>query len=121
MRDSRSAIAKSGSVTLELALHRRPTVVMYKLSTLNRFFAKYFRRLNLSHYCIVNILNGKTTFPELIEKGLSSDNLLNNLKSLNSEGSHRQACIEGCKHLSSILKENRASHEAAEAIMELLS
>lgn len=121
MRDCRSAIAKSGSVTLELALHKRPTVVMYKISPLNRFFAKYFLRLNLSHYCIVNILNGKTTFPELIEKGLSLENLYTNLKNINDDGLPREACIAGCKELSSILQENRASHEAAEAIMELVS
>jgi lipid-A-disaccharide synthase len=121
MRDCRSAIAKSGSVTLELALHKRPTVVMYKLSTLNRFFAKYILGLKLSHYCIVNILNGKTTFPELIEKKLSTTHLLNSLKSINNEGPQRNACIEDCERLSSTLNENRASHEAAEAIKELLS
>jgi lipid-A-disaccharide synthase len=121
MRDCRSAIAKSGSVTLELALHRRPTVVMYKISFLNRIFAKFLLRLNLSHYCIVNILNKKTTFPELIEKGLSADNLFNALKKIHDNGPARASCIDGCHELASLLKENQASHEASEAIMELLS
>jgi lipid-A-disaccharide synthase len=121
MRDCRSAIAKSGSVTLELALHRRPTVVMYKISLLNRLFAKFLLRLNLSHYCIVNILNGKTTFPELIEKGLSSNNLFDALKKIHDDGPERMSCIDGCHELASLLKDNQASHKASEAIMELLS
>jgi lipid-A-disaccharide synthase len=121
MRDCRSAIAKSGTVTLELALHKRPTVVMYKVSAINRFFAKYILGLKLSHYCIVNILNGKTTFPELIEKKLSTTHLLNSLKGINNEGVQRKGCIEDCQRLASTLNESRASHEAAEAIKELLS
>lgn len=119
MRDSRSAIAKSGSVTLELALHNRPTVVMYKLSPFNRFYAKYILRLNLPHYCMVNILNGNILFPELIEKGLSSKNLFEALKSLNDEGSVREKCIIDCNTLSNNLKVSHASHEAADAILEL--
>jgi len=46
MRDSRVALAKAGTVTLELALHRCPTVVIYKLSKLNYFIFKYLVRLN---------------------------------------------------------------------------
>jgi len=69
MRHSRSAIAKSGTVTLELALHRCPTVVVYALTTLNRLIAKYVLRLKMPHYCIVNILLEQQAFPELIETG----------------------------------------------------
>lgn len=119
MRDCRSAIAKCGSVTMELALHKRPTVVMYKISTFNRFFAKYFLRLNLPHYCMVNILTEKRTFPELIESGLNSDNIFHVLKSLNDDGNIREQCIHDCQELASILKEDRSSHEAAKAILEL--
>jgi len=75
MRDCRSALAKSGTVTLELALHQKPTVVLYKLTRLNRFIAKYILRLKLPHYCIVNILSNQTIYPEIIKKGLSASTL----------------------------------------------
>lgn len=120
MRDSKSALAKSGTVTLELALHKRPTVVMYKLSLLNRIVAQYLLKLNLPHYCIVNILANKTVFPELIEKGLSSEALFEYLQKLNSEGPERQACIEDCNQISTILQGSDASEKAADAIKALL-
>ncbi len=120
MRDCRTAIAKSGSVTLELALHKRPTVVMYKLTPLNRFFAKYIIRLKLAHYCIVNILSGRTVFPELIEKGLSLEQLAESFQSLNNDGSKREECIAGCNELPYILKDGTASLEAVKAIRELV-
>ena len=36
MREARAALAKSGTVTLELAMQKCPTVVFYDLSVINR-------------------------------------------------------------------------------------
>ncbi|MGA8164746.1 MAG: lipid-A-disaccharide synthase [Waddliaceae bacterium] len=121
MRDCHSAIAKAGTVTLELALHHRPTAVIYKLSSLNRLFARFILRLHLPHYCIVNILNKKTVFPELIEKGLSAKNLYRLMKSLHGETETRRACMEECRKLSILLQENDASERAAQLILELIA
>ncbi len=121
MRDSRSAIAKSGTVTLELAMHKRPTVVMYKLSFLNKIIAKYLLRLNLPHYCIVNILSKKTVFPEIIEKGLTPKSIYDQIKKLHFDTPERSNCIEDCNKIPEILKENNASIEAATAIRDLIS
>lgn len=120
MRDCRSAVAKSGTVTLELALHKCPTVVMYKLTLLNRLIAQYFMKLKLPHYCIVNILEGKTVFPELIAKGLSSQAIFNHLKPLNENTEERRVCIENCQKLPDILLENHASENASHAVSEIL-
>ncbi len=66
MQQASYAIAKSGTVTLELALFQVPTVVTYSLSLLNYLFAKYIFRLQLPYYCIVNIVFNKEIFPECI-------------------------------------------------------
>lgn len=120
MRDCRSAIAKSGTVTLELALHQKPAVVIYKLTRLNRIIAKYFMRLNLPHYCIVNILSNLTVYPEIIEKGLTSQNVFQTFKPLNENTEERRECIKKCRELPSILGEKNASSQAATAIKELI-
>ncbi len=120
MRDCRAAVAKSGTVTLELALHKCPTVVVYKLTLLNRLIAQYLMRLNLPHYCIVNILRGKTVFPELIAKGLNPQAIFKNLALLYGNTKERNDCIQDCQKLPDILLENHASENAAKAIAELL-
>jgi lipid-A-disaccharide synthase len=120
MRDSQTAVAKSGTVTLELALHHRPTVVIYSLTKLNHFIAKYIMRLNLPHYCIVNILAGKEIYPELIEHGLTSENLCEKLLSLDSEGTTRNECLNNCRDISSQLNIPNASQQAAKAVLELI-
>lgn len=121
MRDCRSAIAKSGSVTLELALHKRPTVVLYKLSILNWAIAKFALKVNLPHYCIVNILSEKEVFPELIEKGLTPENLLKAIIPLHEEGPTRKLCLDRCEELRQAINENDASERAAQAIDRILS
>lgn len=119
MRDCHSAIAKSGTVTLELALHKRPTVVVYELSTLNWFIAKFLVRLKMPHYCIINILSGKRVFPELIETGFNKENLALQLENIHS-GPTREECLKGCDHIVELFQQGNASRNAAQAIRDLL-
>ncbi len=120
MRDSQTAIAKSGTVTLELALHQRPTVVIYSLSKLNHFIAKRIMGLNLPHYCIVNILAEKEVFPELIEHGLTSNNLYKKLLDLDTSSQLREACVAECREIARQLSITDASQQAARAVLELV-
>jgi len=120
MRTARAAIAKSGTVTLELALHSCPTVVVYQLSMLNRFYARMFLRLNLSHYCIVNILQGREVFPELIEKGFTPRTIAEEALNLIRDNPIREACLSECGHLQEVLNDGFASNAAASKIAELL-
>lgn len=120
MRSSHCAIAKSGTVTLELALHCCPTVVIYRVTWLNQLIAKYYLRLKLPDDCIVNILFGSSVFPELIEKDFSSEDIFQHLNRLFPEGEERQACQTGCQKIVQLLKTHRASERAAKLIEEVL-
>lgn len=75
MRKSRYALAKSGTVTLELALHQVPTVVTYELSWLNFLMAKHVMKLQLDHFCIANILSKKELFIERIKPPVTSEEI----------------------------------------------
>jgi len=122
MRDSHSAIAKSGTVTLELALHQRPTVVVYKLTTLNRLYAKHILKLKLPYYCIVNILAESMVFPELIECGLNTPNLVSAFQAVDdAHGTQRANCLEACNKIALNLAGKAVTSEnAAKSIQRLL-
>lgn len=120
MRDCRSAIAKSGTVTLELALHKRPTVVMYEISALNYYIAKFLLRLKLPYFCMANILAGKEVFPELIKGGCTAQKLYENLSQLDREGETRETCLEACREIDALLQNHHTSEQAALAIREML-
>jgi lipid-A-disaccharide synthase len=120
MRDCRTAIAKSGTVTLELALHQKPAVVVYQVNLVNRLVAKYILGLKLDYYCIVNILLGKEVYPELIEEGYTEVSLERHLRTLDSDGELRAACIAQCKEVAQLLQHVHPSEQAAAAISALL-
>lgn len=120
MRDCRTAIAKSGTVTLELALHQKPTVVVYQLTRLNKFIAQYCLRLNLPYYCLVNILAKQEVFPELIANGYTPESLCTELNKLHKDSKERENCISACIDLQNILEHKSASKEAAKAIEKLI-
>lgn len=64
MQEAKVALAKSGTVTLELALLGCPSVVLYKLTWLNYLLVKYLFRIQLPHYALPNILLNERIFPE---------------------------------------------------------
>lgn len=118
MQSSTAAIAKSGTVTLELALHRCPSIVMYEMSLLNRFIAKYIIRLNLPYYCIVNILASAQVFPEFYDRNLPVDIMAEALEVLIFDEEARERCLLGCDAVIGLLGEHHAADNAAKAIME---
>lgn len=120
MRDSRCALAKSGTITLELALHHCPTVVIYRLSTLNRLYAKYLLKVKLPHYCIVNVLAQREAFPELIERGCDASNLYSQASSLILESPQRKTCLQSCQEVVARLGRQHASEGAATSILKAL-
>lgn len=120
MRDCYLAIAKSGTVTLELALHEKPTIVLYNLSSLNYWLAKYWLRVKLSHYCIVNILKEKQVYLELIDKKLSSAPIIQAVDKLYCDSKFYRSIKAECSTLKELLGTYPASQKAAEAIMEVL-
>lgn len=119
MQDCRTALAKSGTVTLELALHQVPTVVHYELTTLNYLFAKYILKLQLPHYCIVNILSNQTLFPEFMGRKLNPVDLKNHLENIHFNSARHQHIQDACEKLRHELG-TKPSHDcAAKAIQEL--
>lgn len=105
-------LAKSGTVTLELALRGCPTVVMYQLTRLNYFLAKYVFRISLQHYSLPNILLNETLFPEFYKVHINPKELSDALNS------HVQI-LEKAKLLRTLLTNKNASTEAAKEITNL--
>ncbi len=123
MRDARAALAKSGTVTLELAWHQTPAVVLYGVTKMGRLLAKYVLRLDIPHYCIVNILQKRTVFPEKIRQGFDAKSVIDALTPLWEEGLPRDLCLKQCEEAWESLKPKgglTASEQAALQIRELL-
>jgi lipid-A-disaccharide synthase len=66
MERSAAAIAKSGTVTLELALLNVPTVCCYQTGAFTQWWARTILKLSPRFFALPNILTGQEIFPECI-------------------------------------------------------
>lgn len=119
MKDCKTALAKSGTVTLELALHKVPTVVHYELSALNYLFAKIVLNLQLPHYCIVNILSNQRLFPEFMGHRLNPSDLKKSLEAIHDNPVEHGRIQNGCEKLRGLLGSKPSHQSAVKAIQKL--
>ncbi len=120
MRASHIAIATSGTITLELALHHIPTVVTFAINPIDVFIAQNIFGINLPHYALPNIIHEGELFPELFGPNLKRETLHKKAQEFMLSEYVRSDCIEKCKKLKSFLGEKNASKEAARAIIAAL-
>lgn len=118
MRSAAFSFAKSGTVTLELALHQIPTIVTYAVTSIDAFIAYDLLRIRLPFYSLPNIIAQKEIFPEYIGKQLSKEGLLASAQTLLQKERY-QECQKECGALSSLLGEKSASKTAAEQLLLL--
>jgi lipid-A-disaccharide synthase len=121
MRESHTALATSGTATLELALHKTPTVVGYHVTFMNWLIARCIFHLSLPYYCIVNIASGGEVFPECIHKHFTADTIYEALTHLHHDTTHRTTCLEECHMLGlELAMDDRPCNKAAKAIGDLV-
>lgn len=118
MQKADLALAKSGTITLELALHKVPTIVTYGISPLDVFVAKNILKIHLPYYCLVNIIYGKEVFPELIGPHFTEEALLSKTKKFLENPSFLQECLLKCNKVREILGEKDASQEASHLLVK---
>jgi lipid-A-disaccharide synthase len=113
------AIAKSGTVSLELALKQIPSVVTYAISPLDLFLATYVFKIKLPFYALPNLIARKTIFPELIGPSLSDGNLYREVKNLITDRPSWEKCQKSCQALRENMGSENVSRKAAELILSL--
>jgi lipid-A-disaccharide synthase len=99
MKETDLALATSGTICLELALAKIPTVVTYAITPVDLFIAQKIFKISLPHYCIVNIVAKKCVFPEFFGPLFTEENLMKGFKTLNEEEIEKD-----CSHVQALLQ-----------------
>jgi lipid-A-disaccharide synthase len=92
---SNAALAASGTVALELAMARVPTVIAYRVSPLTHAVAR--RMFKVEHAHLLNLILGRTVVPELIQQDCTPERLAAAVGHLLSDAAARTAQIEACQ------------------------
>ena len=80
MAASNIALAASGTVALELALARVPTVIAYRVNVITSWIVKALIKIPYAN--LVNVLLNREAVPEFIQGKCTGDNLANALENL---------------------------------------
>ncbi len=88
-----AALAASGTVALELALARLPTVIAYRLNPVT--VALYRRLIRVKYVNLVNLMLDRMLVPELLQEDCRPDRLASELGRLLDDPAARAAQIEG--------------------------
>ncbi|MEQ8708399.1 MAG: lipid-A-disaccharide synthase [Rhodospirillales bacterium] len=116
-----AALAASGTVSLELAMTGTPMVIGYRVAPITAWIV---RRMILTDTAVLpNLITGERFIPEFIQNDCTLDNLLTALRPLMTDGTERQAQIEGFRRFASLMHLEGAapSARAAGVVLDLLA
>ena len=114
------ALAKSGTINMELALNSVPQIVGYKVSRFTAFFARYLLRFNVKYISPVNLLLNKMLVPEFIQDDFNAEKIYNCALKILEDGPKRQDIILGYKTLKDKLGKPGVTDRASKDILDLL-
>ncbi|CAL77879.1 Lipid-A-disaccharide synthase [Bradyrhizobium sp. ORS 278] len=100
-RSARAALAKSGTVTLELALSGVPMVTAYRVGDVEAFILR--RLIKVQSVILANLVIGDNVIPEFLQEACTADNLAPVLVDLLNDGPIRMRQVEAFNGLDDIM------------------
>jgi lipid-A-disaccharide synthase len=125
-RRARAALAASGTVTLELALARVPTVAAYRIPLIEgailRSIVRIHPAVGVKSVILANLVLGDCVIPEFVQGRCSAGNLAPALVDVLQDTPQRRRQIDAFERLTTVLEAAGAppSARAAAAVLDLL-
>lgn len=116
MKKAHLAIATSGTITLELALHSTPTVVTFFIQLLDLVIAQKLLKIDLPFFCIVNIICRSPVFAELFGPNLTEKKLDFWAEKTLTDLTYRKELFAKCAELKQSFKKLRPTDEIVKKI-----
>ena len=113
------AVAKSGTISLEICNAKVPSIIIYKMNFLNFLIVKMLVKIKFAN--IINIINNKEIIPELIQKECNAKEIYNSVVYFlkNPELMNKQ--INDCEEtLTKIRSKTSSSDEASSVLTKFL-
>jgi lipid-A-disaccharide synthase len=112
------ALASSGTVTMECAWFRVPTVVMYKVAWPTYWVAR--QMVKVPFIAMPNLLAGERLYPEFVQSAATVEVVAREALDLLQDVTHRDRVVAGLDRVIASLGEPGACRRAAEAVAALL-
>ena len=113
------AVAKSGTVSLEICQAKVPSIIIYKMNFLNYLIVKMLVKVKYAN--IINIINDEEVIPELIQNECNPKEIFNSVVYLLKNPELTKKQINICqKTLSDIKNNGLSSSNAANIIIDYI-
>jgi lipid-A-disaccharide synthase len=113
------AVAKSGTVSLEICNAKVPSIIIYKINMINYLIMKFLVKINYAN--IINIINKKEIIPELLQNECNAKEIYNSVNYLlNHPNLLKTQLDEIAKTLKNLKLETSSSQKVAAILLEYL-
>ena len=113
------AVAKSGTVSLEICNANIPSIIIYKINFINYFIMKLLVKVKFAN--IINIINNKEVIPELLQAECNSKEIYNSVVYLLKNPKLMKEQVDICsKTLNDIRSKSSSSLEASSILSKYL-
>jgi len=118
LKSSMFAVAKSGTISLEICNAKIPSIIIYKMSMINFFIVKMLVKVKFAN--IINIAAGEEIIPELLQSNCNSTNIYNTVDKLLSDKQALEKQITKSQEIISNFKTEKSSEIASSVIENYL-
>ena len=113
------AVAKSGTVSLEICNVNVPSIIIYKVNTINYWIMKFLIKVKFAN--IINIINNKEVIPELLQGECNANEIYNSVVYLLKNPKVMQKQIQvSRKTINEIRSKTSSSSEASSILAKYL-
>ena len=113
------AVAKSGTVSLEICNANVPSIIIYKINMINYLIMKSLIKIKFAN--IINIINNKEIIPELLQSECNAKEIYNSVNYLLSHPNLQKSQLDDiCKTLKMIKSETSSSEKVSKILLQYL-
>jgi lipid-A-disaccharide synthase len=119
-RTARAALAKSGTVTLELAISGVPMVTAYRTGAVEAWIL--LRVINVSSVILANLVVGDNVVPEFLQRDCTPENLVRALRDVLTDSPLRRRQVEAFAKIDRIMStgDQPPSARAADIVLAVM-
>ncbi len=118
LKSSIFAVAKSGTISLEICNSKVPSIIIYKMNTINFLIVKMLVKVKFAN--IINITANEEIIPELLQSNCNSENIFKKVNSLFEDSQSMQNQIDKSQEIIKKFKTSQSSEIAASVLINSL-
>ncbi len=118
LKKSVFAVAKSGTVSLEICNFKIPSIIIYKMNSLNFLIIKSLVKVKFAN--IINIAANKEIIPELLQSKCNSQNIFNTVNTLLEDKNSLNEQVVKTQEIIDKFRTNKSSEIATSVLLNNL-